>query len=465
VELRVNYFSTRGQITPVGFADAVMMGLADDGGLLLPESVPDVADRLEQWRSLDYPALAFEVLLLFVGDDIPPDHLRDLVDRSYATFNHRDIAPVVPVGDLFVLELFHGPTLAFKDFALQLLGNLFEYILAQRQERLNILGATSGDTGSAAIAGVRGKDNINIFIMHPHNRVSPVQERQMTSVLDDNVHNIAIEGTFDDAQDIMKRLFADLDFKQKYNLGAVNSVNWARVAAQIVYYFWGVFRVQDKTGADTVQCSIPTGNFGDIFAGYIAKKMGAPIASLILATNANDILSRFFSTGVYSRSTVVPTPSPSMDIQVASNFERYLYYAVDEDCERLRAIMTQFADSAKIELPPGADGRVDPAFRAGACDTDATLARIRSCYESAQYILDPHTAVGVDVACRVREDNPVLCLATAHPAKFGAAVEQALGHNPATHPAIEALADLPTRCTTLPATIPAIRDYMTALIS
>lgn len=460
----MNYFSTRGQVEPIGFADAVMMGLADDGGLLLPVSIPAVADRLETWRQLDYPSLAFEVLRLFIStEDISDDELQTLVTRSYATFEHPEIAPVVPVGDIYVMELFHGPTLAFKDFALQLLGNLFEHILARRGQQLNIVGATSGDTGSAAIAGVRGKANISIFVMHPHNRVSPLQERQMTTVLDDNVHNIAIEGTFDDGQRIMKALFNDLAFKQDYSLGAVNSVNWARVAAQIVYYFWGAFRVQEATGAAAVQCSVPTGNFGDVFAGYLARRMGAPIANLVVATNENDILSRFFATGVYSRSTVVPTLSPSMDIQIASNFERYLYYAVGEDSERLRDLMAAFAEAGEISLSPAAPGCMDPGLRTGSCDTAATLSTIRGYHEAAGYILDPHTAVGVDVGARARKEAevPLLCLATAHPAKFAAAVTEAIGEA-ARHPALDALTRLETRCEVLPATEAAVRSHITS---
>ncbi|HNX27719.1 MAG TPA: threonine synthase, partial [Phycisphaerae bacterium] len=320
----MKYISTRGGISPIEFQDAVMMGLADDGGLVIPESIPCVAGRLAELARLSYPELAYEILHLF-ATDIPQKDLHDIVTRTYNPQAFEGgVAPVVPVGDVFIQELWHGPTLAFKDVALQLLGNLFEYVLAHRGGRLNILGATSGDTGSAAIYGVRGKAGINIFIMHPAGRVSPIQERQMTSVLDGNVHNIAVDGSFDDCQNIMKTLSADLDFKRKYSLGAVNSVNWARVLAQVVYYFSGVFDVQRATGAKTVRIAVPTGNFGDVLAGWYAVKMGLPVSKLILATNENDILARFFNTGRYSIGKVFQTLSPSMDIQVASNFERYL---------------------------------------------------------------------------------------------------------------------------------------------
>jgi threonine synthase len=454
----MQYISTRGGISPIAFKDAVMMGLATDGGLLLPESIPDVRAELANWATLPYPELAYEVMSRFI-DDIPEAELRQLVNSAYATFDHPDTTPVVPHNGVHILELFHGPTLAFKDVALQFLGNLFEYILAERGSTLNILGATSGDTGSAAIHGVRGRDNINIFIMHPEGRTSPTQALQMTTVLDENVHNIAIQGTFDDGQRIMKSLFADLAFKDEHRLGAVNSVNWARVLAQIVYYFYGAFRVQEATGAERVRVTVPTGNFGDIFAGYIATRMGAPISNLVLATNENDILARFFATGVYSQGDVHKTLSPSMDIQVASNFERYLYYHVGEDSARLSALMADFTNSARMQVPCGPDG-VDPLFRSGVGNTEDTLTAIRDWHAAEGYLLDPHTAVGIAVARGLPTGDPDLCLATAHPAKFSDAIVQALGEDLAHHPTLDALSGLPTRCTTLPAENAAIRDFM-----
>lgn len=446
-------------MVPVPFQDAVMTGLARDGGLLLPEHIPSVGDRLAAWRDLSYSDLAFEIMRLF-ADDIPEADLRDLVNRSYATFRHPDITPTRCVNGIHVLELFHGPTLAFKDVALQFLGNCFEYVLQRRQTQLNVLVATSGDTGSAAICGLRGRRGLRIFVMHPHGRVSPTQERQMTSVLDDNVFNMAIEGTFDDCQRIMKSLFADLAFKDRLELGTVNSINWARVLAQIVYYFFSAFRVMRLTGAPCVQVAVPTGNFGDIFAGYVAHRMGLPISRLVLATNENDILARFFTVGDYSQGPVHATVSPSMDIQVASNFERYLYYRVGEDPRRLSALMKDFAVNGRLDLAPEGS-RMDEVIVAGSANTAHTLETIREFHARHGYLLDPHTAVGVHVAREfLRSGEPMICLATAHPAKFGRAIADATGQDLAHHPILDALANLPTRCALLPARDTAVRDFM-----
>lgn len=455
------YISTRGAVEPVDFPAAVMMGLADDGGLLVPKEIPDVSGRLSEWSKLSYPELAMEVLRLFIGDAVPEADLRALVRRSYSTFSAAEVIPVKRFDDLFIAELFHGPTLAFKDVALQFLGNMFEYILSRTGEKLNIIGATSGDTGSAAIHGVRGKSGIHIFIMYPDGRVSPLQERQMATVPDANVHCIAINGTFDDGQRVLKEVFNDMPFKRSRHLGAVNSVNWARVLAQVVYYFWAAFRAMDETGAERVQVAVPTGNFGDIFAGYVAKKMGAPIQRLILATNENDILSRFFNTGEYSKGKVSPTLSPSMDIQVASNFERYLYYRVGCDSEKVRDLMTSFAKDGCIRLP----GK-DEDFAAGRGDTADTLATIKGFYDRHGYILDPHTAVGVSVAQRLPLSGvPTICLSTAHPAKFSGAITQALGADLAKHPTLEALKSLELRRVKLEPTRDAIENYVDKQLS
>jgi len=436
-----------------------MTGLARDGGLLLPDVIPNVSGELAAWRSLSYTDLAFEIMRLYA--DIPEADLRNLIERSYASFRHPDVTPVRSVGDLYILELFHGPTLAFKDVALQFLGNAFEYVLTKTKHDLNILAATSGDTGSAAIAGVRGRDRIRIFVMHPHGRVSPLQERQMTTVLDGNVFNIAVDGTFDDCQRIMKTIFSDLAFKDRYALGTVNSINWARVLAQVVYYFFAAFRVMRLTGAKTVQFSVPTGNFGDIFAGYVAARMGLPISRLVLATNENDILSRFFNTGIYSSGAVHTTLSPSMDIQVASNFERYLYYRLGADSAALSRVMQQFETEKKITVPPLASGRIDDLITAGSGNTVQTLATIKEFQTGYGYLLDPHTAVGVHVAKPyVTPDSPMICLATAHPAKFSQAIQEATGADLAHHPILETLRDLPTRCAILPAAETDIRCHM-----
>jgi len=395
----MKYISTRGGIAPIGFKEAVMMGLATDGGLLLPERIPAVSDdTVKKWRELSYPDLATEVISLF-ADDIDKGDLANLIRASYATFDHPQVTPVVKKGDLHILELFHGPTLAFKDVALQLLGNIFEYLLAESGGRMNILGATSGDTGSAAIYGVRGKERINIFILHPHKKVSPVQEKQMTSVLDDNVFNIAIKGTFDDGQAIVKGIFSDIEFKKRHHLGAINSINWARIVAQIVYYIYSCLQVTEE-GEGAVDFSVPTGNFGDIFAGYIAREMLGRnrIGTLVLATNDNDILSRFVLKGDYSTGRVTPTCSPSMDIQLASNFERYLYYLNRRDAAKTRADMEEFASSGRLLFAGSALDSVQGDFAAARVAEDEVLATISSFYQETGYVLDPHTAVAVAAA-------------------------------------------------------------------
>ncbi|WP_028582535.1 threonine synthase [Desulfogranum japonicum] len=459
----MKYISTRGEIEPIGFCDAVMMGLARDGGLLLPSAIPQISETLlDTWQRLTYQQLATEILDLF-NDDIPKHILEDMVERSYASFDHPHVTPMTEKGGLYILELFHGPTLAFKDVALQLLGNLFEYQLAQKGGFMNILGATSGDTGSAAIYGVRGKKGINIFILHPHGRTSPIQALQMTTVLDPNVFNVAVKGTFDDAQSIVKSLFSDLPFKDAYHLGAINSINWARVLAQVVYYVYSYLKLR-KLGHKHVDYSVPTGNFGDIFAGYVARKMlpQGCIHTLILATNANDLLTRFVLHGDYSKGTVQATSSPSMDIQIASNFERYLYYLRDEDGSRVKADMEQFTATGTLDLS-GLTERVAGDFRSTSVSEEQTVETIRSFYEQEKYLLDPHTAVGVKAAWDCRDaDRPVVCLATAHPAKFGQAVLQAIGKEPELPVALKGLAEKESRCSVMEADEASIRSYIEA---
>lgn len=454
------YISTRGECPPLGFHDVMMSGLARDGGLFLPSAIPDARANLAEWMRLSYRELAFEVMRPFV--DIPEADFRFLIDRSYSSFRHPDVTPVVsPAPALNILELFHGPTLAFKDVALQLLGNLFEYSLSRRSRSLNLLAATSGDTGSAAICGVRGKKGMRIFVLYPHGRISPIQERQMTTVADDNVFCIAVEGSFDDCQAIVKEIFRDLDFRDRNMLGAVNSINWARILAQIVYYFFGAFRVMETSRAESARFAVPTGNFGDIFAGYIAARMGLPIGLLILACNENDILSRFFNTGIYERGKVRRTISPSMDIQVASNFERYLYYLLREDAAAVRRLMKQFDETGRLKLDMESLRSDDVRFAAGSSSSESSLAEIKRCYEENGYLLDPHTAAGVRVAASFRSDiEPTICLATAHPAKFGEAVRKAVGKDVARHEMLAGLNDLPARRTILPASVEAIKGFV-----
>jgi threonine synthase len=459
----MRYLSTRGGVRNLPFRDAVMMGLADDSGLLLPESIPSLTPGdIEALEKLAYPELAFQIISLFAGD-IPAADLKNLVDRSYSTFSHPEITPVVHSDGVYLLELFHGPTLAFKDVALQFLGNLFEYLLKERGERMNILGATSGDTGSAAIYGLRGKANINIFILHPHGKVSAVQELQMTTVCDANVFNLAIAGTFDDGQRIVKEIFGDLTFKEKYRLGAINSINWARVLAQIVYYFYACGRVRRQTGCQSVYFAVPTGNFGDIFAGWVAKRMGLPIRQLILATNENNILARFVRDGEYSLGPVVGTLSPSMDIQVASNFERYLFYLLDGDSEAVVQAMDEFRRTGRLAFSYAQSERIAQDFLGATVDRHQTLATIRDFHRATGYILDPHTAVGVRAGKDLTGGEvPLVCLCTAHPAKFPEAVRQATGGDPELPPSLVGIEEREKRCEVIEADTQQIKAYVAA---
>ncbi|MFT5698360.1 MAG: threonine synthase [Desulforhopalus sp.] len=458
----MQYLSTRGGISPISFTQAVMMGLAEDGGLLLPRTIPRIgSETLSSWQQLSYPELAFEVMSRFI-DDIPGSDLREIINKSYATFSSDQVTPLVHHGDFHILELFHGPTLAFKDVALQFLGNLFEYLLKKDNSVLNIIGATSGDTGSAAIYGVRGKERINIFILHPHQRVSQVQERQMTTVLDDNVFNIAIEGSFDDGQNIVKRIFNDIEFKNKYRLGAINSINWARVLAQVVYYVSSCIHVATHEKDSSVDFAIPTGNFGDIFAGYIAKKMLPPgtIRQLILATNDNDILSRFVTKGDYSSGDVKITSSPSMDIQAASNFERYLYYLMDSDPAKTKELMEEFAEKGAIDLS-GYQDHIQRDFVATTVSEDEVAETITSFHNKFGYILDPHTAVGVKAATTFKTGGvPIVCLATAHPAKFGDVVKKAINISPEVPEVLHGIEDKETKCELMAADKNAIQSFV-----
>ncbi|MBF0340692.1 MAG: threonine synthase [Magnetococcales bacterium] len=455
----MRYVSTRGGVAPISFSQAVMMGLATDGGLLLPEQIPQITpDQLRHWAGLSFQELAVEVMTPFMtpGEKVT-GQLPELVQRSFKSFAHPEVTPVIRAGEHWILELFHGPTLAFKDVALQFLGNLFETLLKEENGHLNILGATSGDTGSAAIHGVRGRAGIHVFILHPYGRVSPIQERQMTSVLDANVHNIAIRGSFDDGQNIVKELFNDLAFKKDYRLGAVNSINWARILAQIVYFFYAWGRVSGGDPAKRMIFSVPTGNFGDIFAGYMALRMGLPVERLVLATNQNDILVRFMESGEYRIGTVHPTISPSMDIQISSNFERYLYYLLDEDPEAVREAMRRLQKENVFAVSGHKRHQALEIFAPRRVSEAQTLERIRITFDRYGVLVDPHTAVGVEAA---RDFPGAVCLATAHAAKFGAAVAKAVGREPELPPAFQGLMERPTRCCVLDPDPEAVRAFI-----
>ena len=459
----MKYISTRGGISPVSFSRAVMMGLASDGGLILPERLPALSrDEMKQLEGLSYNELALRIMSLFIHD-IETGDLKDLVEISYRSFDTKEVTPLLKKDGVYILELFHGPTLAFKDVALQFLGNLFSYLLSKDNSFMNILGATSGDTGSAAIYGVKGKKNINIFILHPHGRVSRMQALQMTTVKDRNCFNLAIEGTFDDCQAIVKAIFNDLSFKDGHRLGAINSINWARVLAQVVYYVYSAFKLR-KEGSREVIFSVPTGNFGDIFAGYVAKRLtGDMIRKLILATNENDILSRFVNEGIYRRGSVIQTISPSMDIQIASNFERYLFYLYGGDHNRVKKAMKEFEKKGEIAFSQDEIKKAQREFSSYSITQEETMDIISSFYKETGYILDPHTAVGVGASKKfVKEkgDAQIICLATAHPCKFPEAVERAISRKPDMPEAMKALERLPRRFEVLPPSIEKVKGYI-----
>ncbi len=427
----MQFVSTRGEAPVLGFSDAVLAGLAADGGLYLPQSWPQLTpDEIAGFAGKPYADVAFAIIRRFVGGEIDDAALRGIIGESYAAFRHPSVTPLVEVAPgRFVLELFHGPTLAFKDVAMQFLARVVDHILAQRGARATIVGATSGDTGSAAIEAFRGRDATDIFILHPHGRTSEVQRRQMTTVADANVHNIALDGTFDDCQAIVKGLFGAPAFRADMQLSGVNSINWGRIVAQIVYYFTAAVSL----GAPhrTVSFVVPTGNFGDIFAGYAAKRMGLPVANLVIATNSNDILARTLETGSYETGGVVPTISPSMDIQVSSNFERLLFEALGRDAAALRRLMGGLRQSGRFTIPAPALAAIRESFAAGRATEAETSATIGRVWREAEYLADPHTAVGLAVADGLELGAaPVICLATAHPAKFPAAVKAATGIEP-----------------------------------
>ncbi len=447
----LTYISTRGAAPATGFEDVLLTGLARDGGLYVPETWPRFsADDLARLRDLDYPALAHRVMAPFIGGAIASDDLRALIGDAYATFDAADVLPLKDLGNGdYLLELFHGPTLAFKDVAMQVLGRFFDHVLERRGKRITIVGATSGDTGSAAIEACRDKDAIDIFMLHPKGRVSPVQEAQMTTVAAANVHNIALEGTFDDCQDRVKDLFNDQPFRDAHNLSAVNSINWARVMAQIVYYFWAAL----KLGAPDrpVDFSVPTGNFGNVFAGYAAKQMGLPISRLVVGSNANDILARFFRSGVMEMAAVVPTLSPSMDIQISSNFERLLFDLVGRDGAECARILGDFRKTGRFDVTADQLARARDVFAGARFDDDETRVIIKQTLDRTGELVDPHTAVGIGAAAarKSRDGRPMVVLATAHPAKFPDAVADAAGVHPALPARMADLLDRPKRCQTL----------------
>ncbi len=427
----MNYVSTRGQAPTLSFNEALTTGLASDGGLYVPEQWPVVsAEQMLAWRSLDYVALSVEVMALFTGDTISREDLGAMASRAYADFAHPAKAPLVQLDhNQWILELFHGPTLAFKDFALQFLGQLFDHVLLKSGERRVIVGATSGDTGSAAIEAVRGLSQVELFMLHPAGRVSDVQRRQMTTVTDANIHNIAVDGDFDDCQRLVKSMFNDAAFRDEMSLSAVNSINWARVAAQVVYYFHAALSL----GAPqrTVSFAVPSGNFGNVFAGVVAREMGLPVEQFVVGSNTNDILTRFFASGTMAANEVTPSITPSMDIQVSSNFERLLFEMTGRDASTVRQWMESFSATGKFSVSADQYASLSTLFQAGSLTDEQTRAEMHRLYQQSAYLIDPHSAIGTSVARDARRpDTPMIVLATAHPAKFPDAVNSATGVHP-----------------------------------
>ncbi len=457
----VRFISTRGDTAKKSFTDVLLSGMAPDGGLYVPTEWPKV--DVEKMAGLAYTDIAYRVMKPFVGDDIPDDELQAMIVETYENnFGHSAVAPLVQLGpNTWTMELFHGPTIAFKDYALQLLGRLFDYVLEQKGQKITIVGATSGDTGSAAIEGCRASKNINIFILHPKGRTSEVQRRQMTTVDSLNVFNIALEGNFDDCQNAVKAMFADASFRDDMNLSAVNSINWARIMAQIVYYFAAAVSLgaSDKR---KISFAVPTGNFGNVYAAYCAKQMGLPVEKLIIGSNRNDILTRFFETGEMKAETVEPSLSPSMDIQVSSNFERFLFDLLGRKSDDLRAKMESFKQSGSFTIDEKLMKKARETFEARRCTDPQTIIMMAECYKETGYLIDPHTAVGLFAAWSSERDLavPLVALACAHPAKFPDAVEKATGIRPPLPPHLSDLYDRKEIFTVLPNEQNQLQDFV-----
>ncbi len=464
----MKYLSTRGDKTERAFCEILLEGLAPDGGLYLPQSYPQVDARtLARWRGLSYADLAFEILSLYI-DDIPAADLHELTRRTYteAVFGTPEITPLKPLAPGLALQaLSNGPTLAFKDMAMQLLGGLFEYELKRRGETLNILGATSGDTGSAAEYAMRGKAGVNVFMLSPQGRMSPFQQAQMFSLQDANIHNIAVQGVFDDCQDIVKAVSNDLAFKRKYKIGTVNSINWARLLAQVVYYFAGYFQATNSDG-DLVSFTVPSGNFGNVCAGHVARMMGLPIKQLVVATNENDVLDEFFRSGIYRvRGITQETSSPSMDISKASNFERFVFDLLDRDGARVKSLFGDtLASAGRFSISSEEHQRIEQfGFVSGSSNHTDRLATIRKAYQDYGVLIDTHTADGLKVALQQLEAGvPMLVLETALPAKFAATIVEALGIEPPRPAGLANIEALPKRVTLMAVDVQAVKDFVVA---
>ena len=417
----MEYISTRGDNKKFSFSEVFLKGLADDGGLFIPLNIKKFDEsKMNSLKKLNYVDLATEIIYLYTGDFLSKKELNEIVKKSYSNFREEDVVKIVELNQLKILELFHGPTLAFKDIAMQLIGNMYEHLLKSNNQTINIVVATSGDTGAAAIDAIKGKSNLNIFVLHPNNRISSVQRKIMTTVEEKNVFNIAIDGNFDDCQNIVKQMFSDLEFSKSINMSGVNSINWARIIAQAVYYFYAHFKLEK----DNISFSVPTGNFGDVFAGYLAKKMGLPIDKLIVATNENDILHRAITKGDYISKEVRETLSPSMDIQLASNFERLIYYVNNSNAKKTAEIMKKINQNS-YQIEKRDLDLIQKDFLSESCNEKETLGIIKKNYEENGVVLDPHTAIGVGAAQKLSLNDCVV-LSTAHPCKFPDATNNAI---------------------------------------
>ena len=420
----MNYFSTRDKSLKFSFKDIFLRGLAPGGGLFLPSEIKHYdKSELDKLSQLSYEDLATEILFNFCSNDIDKMELKSLIKKAYQGFEEKEVVSIKKIGNINLLELYHGPTLAFKDIAMQVIGNMYDYLKVAKERSVNILVATSGDTGSAAIAALNDRENINLFVLHPHNKISNVQRKIMTTIGSNNVYNLAIKGSFDDCQKIIKELFNENEFREKINMSGVNSINWARIICQIVYYFYSYFKLNKKN----ISFSVPTGNFGDIFAGYVAKKMGLPIDKLIVATNENDILLRVINKGEYKPDEVKPSLSPSMDIQVASNFERLLFYIVGEDANKVKSMMNSLHDKGFFQLNENEIREIKKDFIAAKVTDNETLSIIKEVYEKDQFILDPHTATAFGAIKKNNDISNLVALGTAHPYKFFETVKEATG--------------------------------------
>ena len=453
----MNYISTRNNQKIFTFKDVFLKGLADDGGLFVPQSIKQLKqEELDYFKSLSYNDLAAEIIYPFIGDFMSKTELISIISKSYLNFRSDDVVKMSDLGNLKILELFHGPTLAFKDIAMQLIGNFYQYHLGRDQKKINIIVATSGDTGAAAIDALKGKSNLNVFVLHPNNKISPVQRRLMTIHEESNVFNIAIKGNFDDCQNLVKAMFNDKKFSKAINMSGVNSINWARIIAQAVYYFYAYFKVGS---GQPISFSVPTGNFGDIYAGYLAKKLGLPIDKLIVATNKNDILHRAISGGDYTQRQVEETNTPSMDIQIASNFERLLYDVKDCNSEIIKEVMSKIKSNSFI-IDNDDLNKINKNFTSEMLDENETIEMIKQINDEYQIIVDPHTAVGIGAVKKLRLENNCVVLSTAHPCKFPQAIQDAISKTEDLPSSLSYVNDRNEKFEVLPNDIEKVKDYV-----